>query len=232
MSIDFGPQGGGSQGPYLNWHAREANDGSVPGRSFSIRDRDVPRAPLTLTQVVIDLNTARLGWINSTRTPGTPPQKQWNKSLKKYEPAPGPLKKDGVAGWARGFAIRMAIGGGKAATWEQDAAGAIKGFQNMLMTIPDLDAIITRVENGETLAELPVMEMQPPERIEGKTVTFAPMWKFIGMTARPDCLKAQAVAASAAPAQPAAVPAGTFNTPATPPPAQPEATSRFGAVQF
>ena len=254
MAIDFGPQGGGSQGPYLNWHAREANDGSVGGRKFSIRDKDLPRAEVTLSQVVMDLNSVKLGWINSNRLPGQAPQKQWNKSLQKYEPAPGPLKRMNEPGWTRGFTVRLAIGGGRAATWEQDAAGAVKGLQNMLLAVPALDALIQRVEAGEVLAELPIMEQQQPEKIDGQTITFAPTWKFVGMMGRPECLKASTVAPVQQAVPPGAfppfapstavgaVPAGTFNTPAAAPapvqqyvaPPQPtaDANARFGQPAF
>lgn len=227
--VDFGPQGGGT-GPWISWHALEARDGSIRGRSFSLSDNKV-RTQLDISQVVADVNTLRLGWIHSARVAGQAPQKQWNKSLRRFDAAPGPQKTKEQDGWVRGFSIRLAIGNGVAATLEQDGVGAFKGVQNMIDAIPDFDQMLARIEAGEALAELPLLTLGPPEKIEGKTITFAPTWTFGGMVPRPACLKPGAQGesgqAQAAPAQTAAPPAQQ-----APPPVQPTQQPKFAPTQF
>ena len=38
--FDEGNSTGAAQGPFLNWHAREKLDGSMPSRSFSLGSED------------------------------------------------------------------------------------------------------------------------------------------------------------------------------------------------
>lgn len=151
FDIDTGTSGSGSLGPYINWHSKESNDGKIPGRSFSLRDQGERKIFKGFESgVVLDIDNMKLGWQHSTGVQGVPPEWQWNPSLTQFAPSPG---KD----WTRGFSIPIATQKGNTAVWEQAAAGAFQGFENL---VPSL-----RNREG---TKLPVVKIDGYETIQGK----------------------------------------------------------------
>lgn len=151
FDIDTGTSGSGSSGPYINWHSKESNDGVIPGRSFSLRDQGERKIFKGFESgVVFDIDNMKLGWQHSTGVQGVSPEWQWNPSLKQYAPQPS-------ADWKKGFSIPIATQKGNTAVWEQAAAGAFQGFENL---VPSL-----RNREG---TKLPVVKIDGYETIQGK----------------------------------------------------------------
>ena len=151
FDIDTGTSGSGSLGPYINWHSKESNDGVIPGRSFSLRDQGERKIFKGFESgVVFDIDNMKLGWQHSTGVQGVSPEWQWNPSLNQYAPQPS-------AEWKKGFSIPIATQKGNTAVWEQAAAGAFQGFENL---VPSL-----RNREG---TKLPVVKIDGYETIQGK----------------------------------------------------------------
>lgn len=151
FDIDTGTSGSGSSGPYINWHSKESNDGVIPGRSFSLRDQGERKVFKGFESgVVFDIDNMKLGWQHSTGVQGVSPEWQWNPSLNQYAPQPS-------TEWKKGFSIPIATQKGNTAVWEQAAAGAFQGFENL---VPSL-----RNREG---TKLPVVKIDGYETIQGK----------------------------------------------------------------
>ncbi len=174
MANPFGnfDAGGGSEGPWISWSARGSLDGVIPPRSFVIRDEN-GKSPFDMTQgVVLDLETAKTGWCFSTGMAGQAPQWKWNDSIARFAPNPGD-------GWKRGFQIRIAIGGGQSATWEDSGAGAWNAF-----------AELGKLFGSGPDNQLPMVRMigVREERYAAGSTTIA-VFDVVKWVDRPDCLK-------------------------------------------
>lgn len=178
------PSGGGSEGPFIQWQAKEATDGSVPGRVWTIRDAEGRRVFEPFTKgVVLDIENMKTGWCHSTGTKGMAPDWQWNASLSKF--APQPLAKAG-AEWKRGFHIPLAFGPGEndKAVWEQAQAGAWQAFVALVGQLKGANAPPNK---------LPVVRQNGVEKIESKRgITFVPKLEIVKWVDRPAALSAGA----------------------------------------
>lgn len=183
FDIDTGSSGSGSSGPWINWHSKESNDGAIPGRSFSLRDQDGRKVFGGFVDgVMFDIDNMKLGWCHSTGAPGAAPEWQWNPSLSQFAPQPG-------ADWKRGFSIPIISQSGNTAVWEQAAAGAYIGFENL---VPQL-----RQREGN---KLPLVKMDGFETIQGKRGSFnVPKLVVAGWVDKP-ATQAQEIATAPAPA--------------------------------
>ena len=132
-----------SEGPWLGWSARGSQDGTIPPKSFYLRDGDGKAVFAGFEAgVVFDIRTLRTGWCRSEGVPGVPPEWVWNDTPAKFGPKPGPDFK-------KGFQIRCAIGGGRVATWEQSGAAAWNA----------LTALIPAIQGGPGGDKLPTVRM-------------------------------------------------------------------------
>lgn len=173
MAFDFDQGSSGSQGPWIGWAARSSHDGSIPAKSFFMRDGDgkSPFAGFT-NGVVMDIDTMKTGWCYSSGVAGQAPDWKWNATVSKFNDKPGDDYK-------RGFQIVCAIGGGETATWEQSGAGAWNAFVNL---VPHLQ--------GQTDGKLPLVRMtgvKDEKFARGSTST--PLLEVVKWVDRPDCLK-------------------------------------------
>ena len=185
MSFDFddGPSGSGDSGPFINWHAREKLDGSMPSRSFSLRDEDGNLTDITAKikkGVAFDLDTLKTGWNFSNGTPGVAPEWKWNDTPARFDtPQPDDIGEDR---WKKGFSVRIAIGKDQAGTWSQAGAGAWAGLVSLMKAVKQDGG------KGETV----VAAMAEVEEIKFKKGgTSAPIFEVKKWADRPDCLTSQ-----------------------------------------
>lgn len=198
---DFDTGGGGSEGPWLQWSARGTLDGEIPAKSFFLRDTD---GKTTFdgfsTGVVLDIDNMQTGWCHSDGTPGTAPDWRMNKTISRFEPQPGDDFK-------KGFKMRVAIGGGKTASWDQAGAAAWNAFCGIVTALAD-----------QPPGKLPLVKIAGTKLQQFKRgSTVEPILEVVKWVDRPDCLKPDAArvdtgpqpAQAAAPSQPAPQPAQT-----------------------
>ena len=175
--------GGNSEGPWLNFHAREKLDGSMPSRSFSLRTEDgLENVTEKMKKgVAWDLDTLRTGWCFSNGTPGVAPEWVWNTTPARFDQAQ-PADR-GEDRWKKGFSIRLALGKDNVATWTQSGAGSWAGLVSLMK------AIKADGGSGETV----IAVLSGIEDIKfAKGGTSAPQFTVKKWADRPDCLKEQA----------------------------------------
>jgi len=191
---DFDTGGGGSEGPWLQWSARGTLDAEIPPKSFLIRDAagKTAFAGFTGAGVVLDIANMQTGWCHSDGTPGVAPEWRMNKSVSRFEPAPGDEYK-------KGFKMRVALGQGKTADWEQAGAAVWGAFCGMV-------AAFKSQPPGDMLPLVKMTGTKLQQFKRGSTVE--PTLEVSKWVPRPDCLKPDAVRVATDPApHPAAQPA-------------------------
>lgn len=191
--FNFDAGAGGSEGPWLQWSARGTQDGAVPPRSFYVRDEG-GKTPFDVSNgIVLDIWNMKTGWQKSEGIAGKAPEWKWNPTPAQMMPSPGDDFKKGIQ-------IRVALGGGKSATWEQAGAAVWNAFAEL---VPAIQA----GANDQSL--LPLVRMtgaKVEQYARGGTVI--PTLEIVKWVPRPDCLKADAPAIdTGTTAQPAPQPA-------------------------
>ena len=216
FAIDTG-ETGGSQGPWISWTSNGSAEKAFAPRSWVLRDKDEHGnksevvIPAFVNGCVVDLDTLKLGW-EKDGAKGTAPERRWNPSISQSTPRPDESKKlSGAYAWSKALSVRCAVGGGKAATWEQGSFAAYEGFTKLSKQI-----VAEWSANSQNGALLPLVQMTGVEKRELSSGTAnIPVLTVIKWVPRPDCLKATppVIAADAPPAQqrmappPAAAPA-------------------------
>lgn len=189
---EFDTGGGGSEGPWLQWSARGTLDGAVPAKSFLLRDADGKKKFDGFdTGVVLDVANMKTGWCYSSGAQGEAPDWKMNRSLSKFEPQPGDDYK-------KGFKMRVAIGGGKTASWDQAGAAAWNAFCGL---IPALQS----APPGDMLPLVRITGTRMQQFKRGSTVE--PILEVVKWVPRPDCLKEGFANVDAGSSQPATPPA-------------------------
>ena len=192
FNLDLGSSGG--SGPFLAWSAIGTRDGTVPARSFYIRDggnkipHDAENSPF-----VMDIDALKTGWQHSEGAVGVAPSWNWNPSVSQMLPKPGD-------DWKKGFSVPCATGGGNTATWEQAGAAAWQS----------LEALAPLLAQRPDAKSLPMVKLQEAKFVQfTKGSTVVPILEIVKWVDRPDCLKdgvAAGIATEPTPA-PAAAPA-------------------------
>jgi hypothetical protein len=205
MAFQIDTGNSGSDGPWIQWSARGTQDGTVPPKSFYLRDENGKTTfeGFANNGVILDIEKMKTGWQRSDGVIGQAPDWKWNPTVSQMQPQPGDDYK-------KGFSIPCAIGGGKAASWEQAGAAAWNAFVGLV----------------PALQQQPQPDMLPMVRITGTKLqqfkrgsTVEPILEVVKWVPRPDCLKegaAGGVATDPAPApQPVqqAAPAPAANVP-------------------
>ena len=208
FAIDTGDTGG-SKGPWISWTSNGSAEKSFPPRSWVLRnekdDNGVTQSeviPAFVNGCVMDLDTLKLGW-EKDGMKGMAPTRQWNPSIAQATPRPDESKKlSGSFTWSKALSVRCAIGGGKAATWEQGSYGAYDAFAKLAKQIEAQWAA-----NSQNGALLPLVQQTGVDRQEMTSgATNKPILTIIKWVPRPDCLKANApIIATAEPAPAAQV---------------------------
>jgi len=184
FDIDTGAGSGGSEGPFIQWSSRESLDGSIPGRTWTIRDADGRRIFDAFSKgCVLDIYNMKTGWCYSTGQKGVAPEWKWNRSLTRFEPQPESSSSEHR--WQRGFSIPLAYGKEDKAVWEQAQAGAFQGFVQLAGLLKAASP------DGK---KLPVVKMTGTSKIESKRgITHAPEFEIIKWIDRPAALAAPAI---------------------------------------
>jgi hypothetical protein len=177
---NFDAGGDGSQGPWLSWSARGTQDGTVPPKSFFIRDSDGKTTfdGFTTGGVVLDIETVQTGWCYTSGATGDAPEWKMNHDLSSFAPKPGDDYK-------KGFKMRCAIGGGETASWDQSGAGAWNSFV----------ALVPEFAKQPAPGKLPLVKMIDVKHEQFKRgSTQTPIFSIVDWVERPDCLKEGAAA--------------------------------------
>ena len=176
FELDTGSNGIG--GPFLQWSARGTQDGSVPPKSFYIRDGG-DKTPYDATKgFVLDITKMKTGWQKSEGIAGVAPEWKWNASVSQMMASPGDE-------WKKGFSIPVATGGGATATWEQ--AG-----QAPWQALIDLAPYLQQQPGQDQLPLVKITDTKAMQFKRGSTVS--PVLSIVKWVPRPDCLKDGAAA--------------------------------------
>jgi hypothetical protein len=184
--FDEGNSTGAAQGPFLNWHAREKLDGSMPARSFSLRSEDGGLEDVT-DQIKAGsyflISSLQTGWCFSNGQIGISPEWAYNENVARFEAQPADRGDDK---WKKGFSIRLAIGDKKSsrsAVWSQSGAGCFQGLVSIMRAV--------KADGGK--GEAAILAMSGVEEIKfTKGSTSAPEFTFKKWADLPDCLKEDA----------------------------------------
>ena len=213
FTIDTGDTGG-SKGPWISWTSNGSAEKGFAPRSWVLREKEEGAVqshssvvPAFTTGCVLDLDTLKLGW-EKDGAKGMAPERRWNPTVSQSTPRPDDSKKaSGAFAWARALSVRMAIGGGKAATWEQGSFGAYEAFTALSKQI-----MAEWAANSQNGLLLPLVKQTAVDKRDLPSGSAnIPVLKIERWVPRPDCLKADApVIASGfdapAPATPAPAP--------------------------
>lgn len=177
-NIDTG--GSGSEGPWLQWSARGTQDGTIPPKSFLIRDSDGKTKfdGFEGNGVVLDIETMQTGWCYSSGALGEAPEWKMNPDLAHFLPKPG-------EDYKKGFKMRCAIGSGNTASWDQSGAGAWNAFV----------ALVPELAKQPAPGQLPLVRVTDVKHEQFKRgSTQTPVLEIVKWVPRPDCLKEGAAA--------------------------------------
>jgi len=225
MQIDMGTGGGdGLQGPFIDFKARVTDH--APAKSWLLRDKPEGATQYTITNiteamhngVVIDIEGIKLGWEKASAMGAkTAPERVWapTPNLSAF-PRPSDEKRQGDDGkmrpvWSEVFAVRVAIGGGRAGTWSQSTFGTFSAMRQLV---------------GLFSAGAPSHPNKlPVAKVTGYVADYhtqIPVFEIVAWVDRPDCLKgdAPAVNMGAAPAPAAPQPAPVAPAPQSSVPAE------------
>ena len=135
---------------------------------------------------------------------GMAPERRWNPSISKSTDRPDDSKKkSGAYSWSQALSVRLAIGGGQAATWEQGSCGAYEGFTRLSKEIEAQWS--AHSQNG---ALLPLVKQVGVETIKLSAGNAnVPLLSIVKWVPRPDCLKADAPVIATEPASAYVAPA-------------------------
>jgi hypothetical protein len=167
-------------------------DGSVPAKTFYIRDGG-DKTPYDATKgMVLDIAKMKTGWQKSEGIAGVAPEWKWNHSVSQMMQSPGEE-------WKKGFSIPVAIGGGLTATWEQAGTAAWQALTDLAPTL----------QNRPDPNQLPMVKITDTKAMQFKRgSTVSPVLSIVKWVDRPDCLKDGAAAGIAMdPPAPKAAPA-------------------------
>lgn len=217
FAIDTGADGGGSKGPWISFKPKGSAKHGLAYKSWTLRDKTdtgstiTAFAGMTNPGVVLDMyakggqlcGTLKLGFSKSDGTAGIAPERRWFQSPLRAEQRPDETKKAaGGFTWSNALSVRVAVGGGATATWEDDGWGVYKGFS----------ALVKQLNAGFAANEglCPMVRcIGYVDEGSGQNSTSVPQFEILKWVPRPDCLKEDApqVAVAATAPAPAATPA-------------------------
>lgn len=206
FEIDTGDSGA-SQGPWISWSSNGSAEKGIAPRSWVLRGKDASGnksetvAPAFNSGCVMDLDSLKLGW-EKDGGKGMAPDRRWNPSISQATQRPDESKKPrGQFSWSKALSVRLAIGGGQAATWEQGSFAAYEAFTRLSKQI--MAEWGAHSQNGALLPL--VMQTGVEKRDLPSGSANIPVLTIAKWVPRPDCLKADApVIATAAQTPPPA----------------------------
>jgi hypothetical protein len=193
FQIDLGTTGSDIN-TFLAWSARGTQDGAVRAKQFYLRDGAAKEEYGTVqtSGMVLDLDSLKTGWQKSEGIAGVAPEWKWNPSVNQMMPKPGDE-------WKKGISVKVAIGGGKVAVWEQAGAAIWSALSDLAK----------QLKEQPSAGQMPLVRMTEAKELKfTKGSTCYPMFEVVKWVDKPDCLKEGAAAGIAldepAPAQQAA----------------------------
>ena len=176
FTLDTGSEG--ASGPFMAWSARGSQDGEINSKTFYVRDGGSKRPIDAAKGFVMDITSMKTGWQRSEGIAGVAPEWRWNPSPAQMMASPGD-------DWKKGISVKVAIGGGNVATWEQAGAAT---WQAIVKLVPSLQA-----QPGRNM--LPLVRMTGTEAMQFKRgSTIAPVLEVVKWVGRPECLNQNVVA--------------------------------------
>lgn len=226
FAIDTGDTGG-SLGPWISWTSNGSAMKGFQPMKWVLRGKD-DNDNKTETMVpgfeagcVMDIDSLKLGW-EKDGAKGVAPERRWNPSISQATPRPDESKKpSGAYAWSRALSVRLAIGGGAAATWEQGSFAAYAAFERLAKQI-------MAEHPGDNRLPLVVQTGVEKRSLKSGDANI-PILEIKDWVARPDCLKSDAPAIATGTAEPA--PAAQ-TAPAPQPAPQPQASSVPASASF
>lgn len=204
FAIDTGSTSS-SLGPWLRWTSEGSARKRLEPESWVLRDKDAngntveSNVPAFKSGCVMDLDSLKLGWEKDGAV-GMAPERRWNPSVSHAMPRPDDSKKAaGGFAWSQALSVRLAIGGGQAATWEQGGFGAYEAFNRLSKQI------VAEYPGDGTLPLIVQTGVETKSLKNGSSSV--PILTVAKWVPRPDCLKADAPVITTAPAAPAPAPA-------------------------
>lgn len=203
--IDTGNTGGGSTGPWMAWSSNGSAMKEIKAMSWVLRGKDhngekfEKNIPAFEAGAVIDLDSLKLGW---EREGIDRPERRWNPSLAQSMPRPSDEKKpSGGYVWTNALSVRVALGKGETATWEQGAWAAYEGFARLAKQI--------NAQAADNIGLLPMVKQTGVDKIKlGNGQANVPILEIVKWVPRPDSLKDGAISIAVAEApKPAPAPA-------------------------
>ena len=191
FQIDLGTTGSDIN-TFLAWSARGTQDGAVRAKQFYLRDGAAKEEYGTAqtSGMVLDLDSLKTGWQKSEGIAGVAPEWKWNPSVNQMMPKPGDE-------WKKGISVKVAIGGGKVAVWEQAGAAIWSALSDLAK----------QLKEQPSAGQMPLVRMTEAKELKfTKGSTCYPMFEVVKWVDKPDCLK-EGAAAGIALEEPAPAPA-------------------------
>ncbi len=207
FEIDTGAEGGGSKGPWISFKPKGSAKHGLGYKSWSLREKTDDGSTISKFTgvenpgIVLDVyakggqlcGSLKLGWAKSDGEVGKAPERRWNASPLKSEQRPSEEKTlQGGYLWRNALSVRVALGGGKSATWEDEGWGGYKGFS----------ALIKLVNAGFAANEglCPMVRCTGyADEGSGTNSTFVPTFEIVKWVPRPACLTEEAPTIAADP---------------------------------
>jgi hypothetical protein len=159
---------GGGAGPWLRFHPRNSEDGTIPAGSWSLKTSDGGREVIDAMSrgVPFDLFKLKTGYERSSGgLKGQAPDRVWGDSPSKRPQRPGPE-------WAPAQRVPVGVSRTQVAEWTQSGAGAWQGLCHL----------IRQVQAGipANPGKVPVMRQVSLLRSDrGRGVTLIPQWELV-----------------------------------------------------
>lgn len=222
FTIDTAAEGG-SRGPWISFKPKGSAKHGLPYKSWVLREKD-DAGESAITRfgnmenpgVILDIyakggqlcGSLKLGHSKSEGMKGVAPERRWWQSPLRREPRPDESRTAlGGFVWSNALSVRAAIGGGKAATWEDDGWGVYKGF----------DGLVKLLNPGFAAHEglCPMVRVTGyADSGSGQNTTFVPVFEVVKWVPRPACLAEDAPSIASAEEVPAPQPQQQSRPPA------------------
>ena len=215
FAIDTGATEGGAKGPWISFTAKGSAAHGIRPESWKLRRKSEGGGSSTVAfdrmsgeGIILDIfasggqlcGSLKLGHMKS----GKPmPERRWWPSALHSQPRPDESKSEGVFDWRNALSVRVAIGGGETATWEDEGWGVYLGFSNMIQNLinPGFAANIGKCPHVRCIGYV--------KQGSGQKSTSIPQFEIVAWVDRPAALMEDApqIASAQPPSAPVAAPA-------------------------
>lgn len=208
FKIDTGAGSTGSKGPWLQFKPKGSSKYGFPWKSWVLREKKGEETVYSLFQgmtngIVLDIYTDGSQLLGSLKLGFSlfendkSDRRYWASALRP-EPRPDESKNaQGGYNWRNALSVRCAIGGGLAATWEDEGWGIYKAFDDLVK--------IMNSQFADNIGKCPLVRVTG--YVDDASKTSSPVFEVVKWVPRPDCLKEEAPQIATAPAQQAQAPA-------------------------